>query len=128
MTELPDGTILYDGVCVLCSAWFRFVSRRDPAKQFTFVAIQHARAIAIAAGIDPDVPATNAVVLGGRVLVRSDAAIAVLMRLPGWRWVGALRRVPRPARDWLYDRVARNRYRLFGRLATCPAPLHGGPS
>jgi predicted DCC family thiol-disulfide oxidoreductase YuxK len=42
--------------------------------------------------------------------------------LPGWSWVGVVRVVPRPARNWVYDRVARNRYRLFGRTDACLVP------
>ncbi|MBV9704044.1 MAG: DUF393 domain-containing protein, partial [Methylobacteriaceae bacterium] len=42
--------------------------------------------------------------------------------LPGWRWTRSLRLIPRTVRDWLYDRVARNRFRLFGRRSTCFVP------
>ena len=123
-TDVPDGTILFDGVCVLCSAWFRFVTRRDPAVRFRFAAIQgpYGRRQAARLGLDPDAPETNAVVVGGRAYFRSDAAIEVLHRLPGWRWVPLLRAVPRPLRDRLYDVVARNRYRLFGRTDVCMVP------
>lgn len=121
---LPDGLILFDGVCLLCSAWVRFVARRDPAMRFRFVAIQDAagRDLAARLGIDAAEPETNAVALGGRAFFKSDAALAVLRHLPGWRWTGALRAVPRPVRDWAYDRIARNRYRLFGRTDVCMVP------
>jgi predicted DCC family thiol-disulfide oxidoreductase YuxK len=122
--DLPDGLILFDGVCLLCSAWVRFVVRRDPAARFRFVAIQDAAGWGMAArlGISAVEPETNAVVLGGRASFKSDAALAVLRHLPGWRWTAALRVVPRPLRDWAYDRVARNRYRLFGRTEACMVP------
>ena len=83
--DLPDGLILFDGVCLLCSAWVRFVVRRDPAARFRFVAIQDAagREMAARLGIDATEPETNAVVLGGRAFFKSDAALAVLGRLPG---------------------------------------------
>ena len=121
---VPDGTVLYDGVCVLCSGWFRFVAVRDTAARFRFTPIQGAfgRRLAARLGIDPDNPATNALIFGGRAYVRSDAALQVLRHLPGWRWTAILRLAPRPVRDWLYDRVARNRYRLFGRTAQCMIP------
>ena len=121
---VPDGTVLYDGVCVLCSAWFRFVTARDRDARFRFTAIQsrRGRALAVRLGIDPDNPRTNAVILGGRAHVRSDAAIQVLRMLPGWSWAGLLRVAPRSLRDWIYDGVARNRYRLFGRTETCMIP------
>lgn len=116
-----DGIILYDGVCVLCSGWVRFVTRRDVARRFRFTPIQspYGRALAAALGIDPDNPDTNAVIIGGRALRRSDAALAVVGTLPGWSWVRALRWVPRPLRDLVYTLIARNRYGLFGRHDVC---------
>ena len=122
LDDVPDGTVLYDGVCVLCSAWFRFVAARDPAARFRFAPIQGAfgRVLAARLGIDADNPATNAVVLNGRAYLRSDAALHILLALPNWRLVAlAGLAIPRPARDWLYRRVARNRYRLFGRTERC---------
>ncbi len=123
-TDVPDGTILFDGVCVLCSAWFRFVADRDPAVRFRFVAVQepYGRWLAARLDINPDAPETNAVVVGGRAYFRSDTAIEVLRRLPGWRWAPLLRSLPRPVRDKFYDIVARNRYRLFGRTDACMVP------
>lgn len=35
-----DGTVLHDGVCVICSRFFRFVAARDPAARFRFTAVQ----------------------------------------------------------------------------------------
>ena len=122
--DLQDGLILFDGVCLLCSAWVRFKVRRAPAARFRFVAIQDAagRGMAARLGVSAAEPETNAVVLGGRAFFKSDAALAVLRHLPGWRWAVALRAVPRPLRDWTYDRIARNRYRLFGRTDVCMVP------
>lgn len=118
-----DDVILYDGVCVFCSRWTRFVARRDHGR-FRFTAIQsdYGRQLARRAGIDPDDPDTNAVVHGGRIHLRSDAALAVLSVLPGWRWTRALWRVPRGLRDPIYGLIARNRYCMFGRSAACMVP------
>ena len=100
---LPEGLVLFDGVCILCSGWVRFIIPRDPEARFSFLAIQseQGRAVATALGIDPDDPETNAVVLGGMVHFKSDSAIKVLSTLPGWRWTRWLRPVPRPIRDWM---------------------------
>ena len=116
-----DGVILYDGVCVLCSGWVRFIVKRDVAHRFRFTPIQSAygRQLAITLGIDPDDPDTNAVVLDGRALRRSDAALAVVGALPGWGWVSAVRVVPRPVRDAVYTAIARTRYQVFGRHDVC---------
>jgi predicted DCC family thiol-disulfide oxidoreductase YuxK len=119
-----DDVILYDGVCVFCSRWVRFVAVRDVERRFRFTAIQsgYGTRLARAFGIDPDDPDTNAVVHGGKVLFKSDAALTVLSHLPGWRWVRVLRLVPKPFRDALYNLVARNRYRIFGKYETCFVP------
>ncbi|HJR55703.1 MAG TPA: DCC1-like thiol-disulfide oxidoreductase family protein [Rhizomicrobium sp.] len=116
-----DGIILYDGVCVLCSGWVRFIVERDRARRFRFTPIQssYGRALALALQIDPDNPDTNAVILDGRAWRRSDAAIRVIATLPRWGWVRWLRLVPRPLRDVVYRLVARTRYRVFGRHAVC---------
>jgi len=121
---VPDGTILYDGVCVLCSAWFRFVTARDPEVRFRFTPIQrtYGRHLAVRLGIDLDNPQTNAVIIDGTAYLRSDAALQILCRLTGWSWAGALLAAPPGLRDWVYDRVARNRHQLFGRTETCMVP------
>jgi predicted DCC family thiol-disulfide oxidoreductase YuxK len=122
-----DGIILYDGVCVLCSGWVRFVAKRDIERRFRFTPISspYGRRLAEALGIDPEDPDTNAVVLDGRALRRSDAALAVVATLPGWGWVRALHLVPRAIRDVLYTLIARYRYRIFGKHEVCDL---GGPS
>jgi predicted DCC family thiol-disulfide oxidoreductase YuxK len=116
-----DGLILYDGVCVLCSGWTRFVLRRDCNRLFRFTPIQsdYGSALARALGIDPADPDTNAVIWKGVAFRRSDAALRVLSLLPGLGWVGMLHMVPRLLRDMIYRLVARTRYRVWGRHAIC---------
>jgi predicted DCC family thiol-disulfide oxidoreductase YuxK len=116
-----DGVILYDGVCIFCSRWVRFVATRDVAQQFRFTAIQsnYGRRLAEAFGIDADSPDTNAVVLSGEALFKSDAALAVISSLPHWRWARIFGLVSKPLRDAIYNIVARNRYRIFGTYDTC---------
>jgi predicted DCC family thiol-disulfide oxidoreductase YuxK len=116
-----DDVILYDGVCVFCSRWVRFVAARDTAQRFRFTAIQSGYGTRLAQAFDiiAEDPDSNAVIHGGKVFFKSDAALTVLSNLPGWRWVRALRRVPKPVRDAVYDLVARNRYRIFGKYEEC---------
>jgi len=75
-------------------------------------------------GIDPEAPQTNAVVWGGRIFFKSDAALTVLGQLRATRPLGWLKAVPRLLRDPAYGLIARNRYRIFGRTDACmiPAP------
>jgi predicted DCC family thiol-disulfide oxidoreductase YuxK len=127
MTDTPppawpdDDVILYDGVCIFCSRWIRFVARRDRARRLRFTPIQsdYGSRLARCFGIDPADPDTNAVVHGGRVYTRSDAALTVLGLLPGWGWTQVLFAVPKPLRDGVYRLVARNRYRIFGTTTAC---------
>jgi predicted DCC family thiol-disulfide oxidoreductase YuxK len=116
-----DDIILYDGVCVFCSRWIRFIAARDVKSLFRFTAIQsdYGGRLARAFGIDPADPDTNAVIHGGVACFKSDAALTVLSNLPGWRWARVLRAVPKPLRDAVYNLVARNRYRIFGKYEVC---------
>ena len=117
--------IVFDGMCVLCSANARFVLRHDKARRFRLTTAQGRlgedlyRHFGLATG-DYE---TMLVVDKGRLLTESDAAIAIARGL-GWPWkaAAAARIVPRPVRDAAYRLVARNRFRLFGRRETCWAP------
>ena len=125
MNRWPDDdVILYDGVCVFCSRWIRFVASRDVDRKYRFTAIQsgYGMRLAQAFGIDPEDPDTNAVIHGGEAFFKSDAALTVLSLLPGWGWLRLLRLVPKPLRDAVYNLVARNRYRIFGKYDNCFIP------
>src|SRR6516165_11796805 len=103
-----DDVILFDGVCIFCSRWVRFVAARDTARRFRFTPIQSAYGAKLAQtfGIDPEDPDTNAVVHGGEAFLKSDAALTVLSQLSGWSWVRVLFAVPKPLRNAVYNLVA----------------------
>ena len=123
-TDEPAALILFDGVCVFCSRWVRFVIDRDPERRFRFVPIQSdaGRALAARYGIDPAAPRTNAVVWGGLIYFKSDAALTVLGQLRETRGLAVLKHAPPWLRDPAYDLIARNRYRIFGRTDVCMVP------
>lgn len=123
----PDDKpiIFYDGVCVLCSGFVRFVLARDRSAQFRFVAAQSALGQAIYRhyGLDPVAFETNLLIVDGRAYGKLDAFTGMMGRIGGaWHAVRVVAVLPRPVRDWLYDRIALNRYRLFGRTDTCMVP------
>lgn len=124
VTWPDDDVILYDGVCIFCSRWVRFVAKRDAAKRFRFTAIQspYGTRLAQAFGIDPGDPDTNAVIHHGVARFKSDAALTVLSSLSGWHWTKVFSAVPKSLRDAVYNLVARNRYRIFGRYDACFVP------
>lgn len=117
-------SIVYDGVCVLCSRSIRFVAAHDPAAQFRFVPLQShfGHYLAHKHGISVERPETFVAIIDGVASFRSDAALAIAARLKGLRWTKMLRIVPRVLRDPIYDLVARNRYRWFGRYDHCELP------
>ena len=117
----PYGLILFDGICILCSAGCGFVSKRDCRHYFRFVAIQspEGRPLAEQLGIDPDHPDTFAFVANGQAFVKSDAALRIAKELPFWQWTYALHFIPSTMRDAIYDRIASKRYRWFGRREAC---------
>lgn len=125
MSREPRAIILFDSLCVLCSANAQFVLRRDRRAHFLLASLQSEAGTALCRrfGIDPADPETLILVEGDRARRDSDAVLAIYRGL-GWPWrlLTALRIVPRPVRDAAYRWVARNRYRLFGRRAACWAP------
>jgi predicted DCC family thiol-disulfide oxidoreductase YuxK len=118
-------TILFDGVCNLCNASVLFVVDRDPQARFTFAALQtdEARQLLAERGYRGTDLSTVLLVEGDHVYERSTAALRVARHLAGaWPLLYAFIVVPRSVRDAVYAWVARNRYRWFGREATCRIP------
>ena len=117
--------ILFDGVCNLCNGYVQFVIGRDPLARFQFAPLQSGAADRLLGRREArgDLPDSIFLVQDGRVFTRSAAALRILrgLRFP-WPLAFALIVVPRPLRDWIYDRVALNRYALFGRSQSCMMP------
>ena len=117
--------IVFDALCVLCSANARFIIAHDRAARFRLAALQSEIGAALYRrfGMDPADPESFLLVEGNRMRRDSDAAIAVYSRLGGaWRLVSVARFVPRFVRDGVYRWVARHRYGLFGRRDACWRP------
>lgn len=115
--------MVFDTDCVLCSGTVAFILRHERDADLRFVGAwsPEGERLAAAHGFSrADLDETFLVILGGDALTRSDAGLAVAAHLrPPWRWLTALRLVPRPLRDGLYGFVARRRYRWFGRRTDC---------
>ncbi|HEX4268782.1 MAG TPA: DCC1-like thiol-disulfide oxidoreductase family protein [Steroidobacteraceae bacterium] len=117
--------IVFDGYCHLCSGWARFHPRHPARSPFNLVAAQspRGRGLLTLHGINPDDPTTFLVLDAGRTFTQSDAAIEVMIASGGlWRLASLARWLPRRLRDGLYGLVARNRYRWFGKRASCYLP------
>jgi predicted DCC family thiol-disulfide oxidoreductase YuxK len=119
------SVILFDGVCNLCNGFVTFVIARDPARRFQFGALQSPAAERLLRSFTSREPLPDSMVLveGGRVWTQSAAALRVARGLAfPWPLAYVFVVVPRPLRDWIYNRVARNRYRWFGKRAVCMVP------
>ena len=124
-----ETVVLFDGVCKLCNGWARFLILHDHQRRMRLAAVQspEGQALLAWAGLPLDQFDSIAVIRDRHHWERSEAVLEIIAQLPArWRPLLLLRSIPRLLRDWAYDRIARNRYRLFGKYDTCllPDPDH----
>lgn len=120
-----EDVIVFDGVCVLCSGFLKFMLRFDRKSNFHFIIAQSELGEALYAqlGLKSTDYDTNIVITGGQLHTKLDAFVAAMMQLGGvWRLAAIVKILPRAVSDWLYDRIARNRYAMFGRTDACMIP------
>ncbi len=127
--EGNEKLILFDGVCKLCNAWSNFIIRNDKGYEFKLASVQSQEGIDILQHFNypTDVYETMLVVNGTECLEKSDAFFYVMRTLGSpWRFITIFQLIPKSIRNWLYDRVALNRYNLFGKYNYCslPTPDH----
>ncbi len=126
--------VLYDGVCGLCNRLNQFLLKRDTHDCFRFASLQSKfaqdllkRHGADARDLDTVYVAIDYGQPNERLLARSDAILHLLTQLDGiWNWARAGHVLPKALRDGIYEIVARNRYRVFGKHESCllPEPKH----
>lgn len=119
-----EPVILFDGVCNLCDSSVQFILKRDPEGYFKFASLQSetGQKLLKKYGFSTDI---NSFVLieDGKGFVKSSAALHVCMHLKGpWKMLFILRMIPPFIRDFFYDIVANNRYKLFGKKESCMLP------
>lgn len=114
-----------DAQCAICSWGARMIHRLDRAGTTRIVPIQSPLGSALLRhyGLDPQDPASWLFLDGGQPHKDFEAVLHAGRLYGGFGHLTlALRLIPRPVRDWLYLRLARNRYRLFGRADLCALP------
>lgn len=124
MRDDPPVAVM-DGTCALCSWGARMIHRLDRTREIRIATIQGKTGAALmrAHGLDPLDPDSWLFIEDGTVWRDFDAVIRVGERSGGWgRACSVLRLIPRSLRDWLYARMARNRYAMFGRGDMCALP------
>lgn len=122
--EFPDDRpiIVFDGFCVLCSGWVNFVLRRDKKARYRLLPAQSplGHALYVHLGLDPENYETNILLADGQAWFKSEGSIRMAegLGMP-WSIAGVFRILPLAVRDGLYELVARNRFRIFGRRDVC---------
>lgn len=122
----PDHPILlFDGVCNLCNGTVQWVIEHDPGAKFRFASLQSETGQQLLQAHHLPTGELNTVVLvdGGKAYTRSDVPLRIVGKLGGlWPILQAFYIVPRPLRNAVYDWIARNRYRWFGKKEACWLP------
>ncbi len=128
--EVPDfkddrTIFVFDGMCVMCSGFMRFVMQRDRKHHFRFLPAQSplGEALYVHYGLKAGDYDSVLLIEHGLVRVKWDASIGVFEGL-GWPWrVAGLGRVlPKFLSNPLYSFIARNRFKWFGRREVCLLP------
>ncbi|MGB5322260.1 thiol-disulfide oxidoreductase DCC family protein [Lutimonas sp.] len=114
--------LLFDGICNLCNASVQFILKKDQKEQFLFASLQSDAAEKLLLQYKDKKIGMDSIVLieDGKVYQKSTAVLKICQHL-NWPWriflVGAY--IPKSWRDKLYDLIAKNRYRWFGKKDTC---------
>lgn len=121
---IMKNIILFDGVCNFCSQSVQFIIKRDPTHVFHFASLQSdvGRKLIKEYGLVENI---NSVVYitGGKAYEKSDAALQICRSLSGlWKIFYIFYIVPKPIRNIVYDYVAKNRYKWFGKTDSCMIP------
>lgn len=122
---MKNAIILFDGVCNLCNSSVNFIIDHDKKGVYQFTSLQSetGKNLLKRVGFPPDKIDSIVLIEGESVYVKSTAVLQIASRLDGcWKLLRIFKVIPRPLRDRLYDYVAQNRYRWFGKQATCRIP------
>mgnify|MGYP000035306474 FL=1 len=117
--------IVFDGECALCSAFIQFVIRHDQQEEFQFTAGQSnlGQALFLHYELDNVNFETNLLISKGRAYAKMSAFSQTTSLLPyPAKFLSLAKLIPSPLDNWLYDVIAKNRYRLFGQADSCLLP------
>jgi len=121
--EESSAVILFDGVCNLCNKSVDFIIRKDKNEYFRFGALQKSSDLMNKYKIDPQYLNSLVLIEKGKVYYKSSAALRIAKKLEGaWPLLYSFILVPQFIRDPVYNVIANNRYRWFGKGNSCRLP------
>ena len=116
--------VLFDGVCNFCNAWVNLIIRNDNKDLFRFAALKSEAGRKLLADSDAELNSESVVLIeNGKYYFHSSAALRISLHLKGvWKLMAVFYILPVFIRDGIYNFIARNRYRWFGKKETCMVP------
>lgn len=123
--NLPKQLIIFDGVCNFCNSTVNFILRHDESGVFKFLPFQSDRAkeILLSLNLSPDYLGSIIYIENGIAYFKSTAALKILKQVGGiYKLLYVFIVVPPFIRHFVYDLIANNRYKLFGKKETCMVP------
>ena len=114
--------LYYDAKCKLCNTWLKIIRRYDKNKRIEYISLQSERGKAFMEMLNSKFSNPDTVVFekDGKIYIRSEAVLNCLCDLGGvWCVTKVFRIFPLKFRDYIYDLIARNRYKLFGKKDGC---------
>ena len=128
MKDLPENKkiILFDGVCNLCNGAVQFIIKHDKKDIFRFVALQSELGIEICNHIGVDQNKIDSIILyhpGVAYYYKSSAVLEIGKDLSGiYSLASVLKIFPEKFRNYIYDYIAKNRYKWYGKKESCMIP------
>lgn len=115
--------ILFDGECNFCSFWVKYVIKRDKNDQFRFASLQSEVGNELLDQYEVNPTIDSVVYIAKKsCYIKSNATLHILKQLGGIRsFLFVFIIIPKFIRDIIYDFVAKNRYKWFGKK-TCELP------
>lgn len=121
MSQKP--IIFFDGVCGLCNRTVDFLIQRDKKRLFFFAPLQGKTASSKLPVSKTEHPDTIVYKDGNLLYYKSDAILHIMIKIGGvWKLTVLLYLIPKFIRDFFYDIVANNRYKVFGKKESCRMP------
>lgn len=122
--ETRSPILFYDGTCGFCNGTVQWVLRNDRRARLRFAPLQGSTYAALDVANKPTDLSTIVLVENDRLYTRTSATVRMLRAMGGvWSLLGSLLwLIPKPLRDLGYRLIARNRYRLAGRVEACSLP------
>lgn len=122
MLSKNKNIILYDGYCKLCNASLKFILKRDKQKVFQYYPIQspEAELLLTRRFTDESIPDSVILLSGRELYIKSEAFLKILPHLgKGYNLLKVFKIIPLKLRDKIYDWIAINRYKWFGKKEQC---------